>query len=85
MIARLLALLLALLPVAALAQAPGVTADPILHRRADALVGILATGEGYERYFAESFRAKVPRSKPITRSADQAVVALNDSTFCGAP
>lgn len=53
MIARLLALLLALLPVAALAQAPGVTADPILHRRADALVGILATGEGYERYCAE--------------------------------
>ena len=69
MIARLLALLLALLPVAALAQAPGVTADPILHRRADALVGILATGEGYERYFAESFRAKVPREQLATLAA----------------
>ncbi len=69
LIARLLALLLALLPVAALAQAPGVTADPILHRRADALVGMLATGEGYERYFAESFRAKVPREQLATLAA----------------
>lgn len=66
MIARLLALVLALLPLAAAAQAPGVTADPMLIRRADALVGILATGDGYERYFAESFRAKVPREQLAT-------------------
>ncbi|WP_242008239.1 serine hydrolase [Sphingomonas ginsenosidivorax] len=66
MIARLVALLLALLPIAAAAQAPGVTADPILLRRADALVGILATGGDYDRYFAESFRTKVPREQLAT-------------------
>lgn len=75
MIARLVALLLALLPIAAVAQAPGVTADPILHRRADALVGILTTGDGYERYFAESFRAKVPRAQLAT-IADQLKATL---------
>ncbi len=75
MIARLVALLLALLPIAAAAQAPGVTADPILRRRADALIGILATGKGYERYFAESFRAKVPRGQLATL-AEQLKTAL---------
>lgn len=63
LIRRLLALVLALSPVAAMAQAPGVTADPILRARAAALTGILDDGGGYERYFAEGFRAKVPRAR----------------------
>jgi beta-lactamase class A len=63
---RLLALLLAFLPNVAVAQAPSVMASPMLHRRADALIGILRNGEGYERYFAESFRSKVPREQLAT-------------------
>jgi beta-lactamase class A len=63
---RLLALLLAFLPTVAVAQAPSVMASPMLHRRADALIGILRNGEGYERYFAESFRSKVPREQLAT-------------------
>jgi len=62
LIGRLLALLLMVLPVPAIAQ-QGATAAPGLRTRANALVGILADGTGYERYFAESFRAKVPRER----------------------
>ncbi len=62
LIARLFALLLMVLPVPATAQ-QGATAAPGLRTRANALVGILADGTGYERYFAESFRAKVPRER----------------------
>lgn len=61
MIRRLFALLAMMLPLAAAAQTP--TADPVLRARADALVAILDTGDGYERYFAESFRAKVSRER----------------------
>ncbi len=75
LIARLLALLLAFLPIAAAAQAPGVTADPVLRTRAAALVGILDNGAGYERYFAESFRSKVPREQ-LVRIATQLKATL---------
>jgi hypothetical protein len=53
--------LMALLPVAAVAQ--GAVADPALRAKADALVAILDGRGAYDAYFAASFREKVPAER----------------------
>ena len=59
----LVALVVALLPVGAVAQG---VADPALRAKADALVAILDGRGAYEAYFAASFRDKVPQAQFAT-------------------
>ena len=59
----LVALVVALLPVGAVAQG---VADPALRAKADALVVILDGRGAYEAYFAASFRDKVPQAQFAT-------------------
>ena len=73
---RLLALLMAVLPVGVGAQ--GVQPDPALRAKADALVAILDDRGSYETYFAASFRDKVP-------AAQLSVIAAQMKTALGAP
>ncbi|MGA1800412.1 serine hydrolase [Sphingomonas sp. 4RDLI-65] len=60
----LMALVVALLPVGAVAQ--GAVADPVLRTKADALVAILDGRGAYDAYFAASFRDKVPKAQFAT-------------------
>ncbi len=73
---RLLAILMALLPVGAVAQ--GGQPDPALRAKADALVAILDGRGSYATYFAASFRDKVP-------AAQFAVIAAQLKASLGAP
>jgi hypothetical protein len=57
----LAALLMAVLPVAVVAQ--GAPVDPALQAKADALVAILDGRGAYDAYFAASFREKVPAAQ----------------------
>lgn len=59
----LVALVVALLPVGAVAQG---VADPALRAKADALVAILDGRGAYDTYFAASFRDKVPQAQFAT-------------------
>ncbi|MEG8023813.1 hypothetical protein QP162_03970 [Sphingomonas aurantiaca] len=59
----LVALVVALLPVGAVAQG---VADPALRAKADALVAILDGRGAYDAYFAASFRDKVPQAQFAT-------------------
>ena len=59
----LVVLVVALLPVGAVAQG---VADPALRAKADALVAILDGRGAYEAYFAASFRDKVPQAQFAT-------------------
>ncbi len=59
----LVALVVALLPLGAVAQS---VADPALRAKADALVAILDGRGAYETYFAASFRDKVPQAQFAT-------------------
>ena len=59
----LVALVVALLPVGAVAQG---VADPALRAKADALVVILDGRGAYDTYFAVSFRDKVPQAQFAT-------------------
>ena len=61
---RLLALLMAMLPVGVGAQ--GVQPDPALRPKADALIAILDGRGAYDAYFAASFREKVPKAQFAT-------------------
>ncbi len=60
----LVALAVAMLPLAAMAQGP--QADPALRTKADALVAILDGRGVYETYFGDSFREKVPKAQFAT-------------------
>jgi beta-lactamase class A len=73
---RLLAILMALLPVGVGAQ--GVQPDPALRARADALVAILDGRGAYRTYFAASFRDKVP-------AAQLSAIAAQLKAAIGAP
>ncbi len=57
----LAAMIVAMLPLAAVAQGP--QADPALRTKADALVAILDGRGVYETYFGDSFREKVPKAQ----------------------
>ena len=59
----LVALVVALLPLGAVAQS---VADPALRAKADALVAILDGRGAYDAYFAASFRDKVPQAQFAT-------------------
>jgi len=59
----LVALVVALLPVGAVAQG---VADPALRAKVDALVAILDGRGAYDTYFAASFRDKVPQTRFAT-------------------
>ncbi len=63
----LVALLVALLPVMAVAQGtPAAKPDPALVARADALIAILDGTGDYDAYFAPRFREAVPEAKFAT-------------------
>ncbi|HXH16715.1 MAG TPA: serine hydrolase [Sphingomonas sp.] len=72
---RLLAILMALLPVGIAAQP--VQPDPALRAKADALVAILDGRGSYETYFAASFRDKVPAAQ-LSVIAAQLKASLGD-------
>ncbi|MGW8279399.1 serine hydrolase [Sphingomonas aurantiaca] len=81
----LVALVVALLPVGAVAQG---VADPALRAKADALVAILDGRGAYDAYFAASFRDKVPKAQfativaqlKATLGAPQTIESLTPTT-----